>query len=211
MIFAVSWLTRFNTNLRNIHHKIADWIIQYFYSTKEKTLRYENENNELETHYLEVIRKFLYGYLWLTCFNVFFKNIAKWINSFFYFLFGLKNVITQIFVISNDDVTAKFLSRYMARKYQQGFGIMEIVNPLTKELKVVAESFKDTLIINAYNKFKNKNKIFINHYRGLFKNFLMIMSTAFIYEIFKFYKYRYIWLTFEFIILSIVNFNKKDY
>ena len=38
---------------------------------------YENENNELETHYLEVIRKFLYGYLWLTCFNVFFKNIAK--------------------------------------------------------------------------------------------------------------------------------------
>jgi len=80
----------------------------------------------------------------------------------------------------------------MARKYQQGFGIMEIVNPLTKELKTLAESFQFPLILNAYNKFKNKNKIFVNHYRGLFKNFLMIMSTAFIYEIYKFYKYRYI-------------------
>ena len=44
--FAVSWLTRFNTNSENIHHKTADQMIQYFYDTKKKILRYEDENNE---------------------------------------------------------------------------------------------------------------------------------------------------------------------
>jgi hypothetical protein len=32
-------------NLKNIHHKIADQTIQYLYDTKEKTLRYEDEDN----------------------------------------------------------------------------------------------------------------------------------------------------------------------
>ena len=44
--FTVFQLIRFNTNLRNIHHKIADWMIQYLYDTKKKILRYENEDNE---------------------------------------------------------------------------------------------------------------------------------------------------------------------
>ena len=43
--FAVSQLTKFNTNSENIHHKTADQTIQYLYDTKEKTLRYENEDN----------------------------------------------------------------------------------------------------------------------------------------------------------------------
>ena len=44
--FAVSQLIRFNINSENIHYKTADQTIQYLYDTKEKTLRYENENNK---------------------------------------------------------------------------------------------------------------------------------------------------------------------
>ena len=44
--FAASRLARFNTNPSNIHHKTADQTIQYLYSTKEKALRYGDDDNE---------------------------------------------------------------------------------------------------------------------------------------------------------------------
>jgi len=97
-----------------------------------------------------------------------------------------------MYVISNDDVTAKFLSRYMARKYQQGFGVMDMISPITKELKLIAKIIKDTRLVDTFVNYKNKEKELLNYYGGILKNFLMIMISIFIDEIYKFYKNKYI-------------------
>jgi hypothetical protein len=165
---------------------------------------HDDAESFLPHHYLDLIRQFLFGLFWVNCFNIVFKNIAKWLNSFFNYIFGLKHIITKMYIIGNDDVTAKFISRYMARKYQQGYRVMDMVSPLTKELKFVIENLKDTSIMGAFK----DNKSNVNYFRGLFKHFLMLMHSAFVEECYKFYNINYIWITLEFLILEIQNVKK---
>jgi hypothetical protein len=164
------------------------------------------DEDDILDNFSDVIRQFLFGLFWINCFNVVFKNIAKWLSSIFSFIFGLNHIITKIYIISNDDVTAKFISRFMARKYDQGSAVMDMINPLTKELKTVVENLRDYSVKAALK--DSKSGGFLMYYRGIFKNFLMIMYSAFAQEIYKFYKNKYIWLTFEFLILKIQNIKK---
>src|SRR5437773_8852051 len=46
VVFTASQLITFNQNLRKSHHEIADQIIQYFYVTKNRALKYE-KNSEI--------------------------------------------------------------------------------------------------------------------------------------------------------------------
>ena len=45
IVFAVFRLTQFNQNPDKSHHQAADQAIQYLYVTKDKALRYEDDND----------------------------------------------------------------------------------------------------------------------------------------------------------------------
>ena len=48
VVFTASWLTMFNQNFRKSHHEITDQAIQYFYITKNRALKYE-ENFRIQS------------------------------------------------------------------------------------------------------------------------------------------------------------------
>jgi hypothetical protein len=57
-------------------------------------------------------------------------------------------VFVSFFLTNNNCVNAKFLSRYIARKLQQGYPIKVLLNPIRKELAYLLAI--STMTISSY-------------------------------------------------------------
>jgi len=58
---------------------------------------------------------------------IFFLKLMN--NNFFYKI--------EFYLISNNFINAKFLSRFIGRKFQQHYDIYNLINPIKRELKLV--------------------------------------------------------------------------
>lgn len=94
-----------------------------------------------------------------------------------------------MFAISNNCVNARFLSRFIARKFAQDYGFYELINPIRRELRVVCKETKSSYRGVFYGRLKDsidygKAKLYRNN---LFKSFLTYLFLNFNKYSFKFF------------------------
>lgn len=86
---------------------------------------------------------------------------------------NLNGFKVNFFLISNDSVTAKFLSRFIAKKFKQNYGLRQLLNPIKKELCIMSSFSIYSLSEFSRNLFRRKlicwetnflSKILLNKY-----------------------------------------------
>lgn len=85
------------------------------------------------TYKLDFVQRFfflLYTFLSAGSFN-------RLMGTFLEFIFGIltkfNNISVHFFLVSNDSITASFLSRFIAKKLNQNLSLKEVLNPLKRE------------------------------------------------------------------------------
>jgi hypothetical protein len=84
----------------------------------------------------------------------YFYFLSKYLSFISQLLSFFKQVKVNFFVISNDSVTAKFLSRFIAKKLKQNYGLKEVLNPIKKELCIMSKFSKYSLNVFSRQFFK---------------------------------------------------------
>ena len=86
-----------------------------------------------------------------------FEAYNQLLGHFFYKHTGIngENIYMEHFLISNSEVTAKFLSRYLMKKIEQNVRPRYVINPLRREFTGLVSR----TIIKNYKDEKNKNII----------------------------------------------------
>jgi hypothetical protein len=79
-----------------------------------------------------LVTNFLYAFLLKRTLSPLFFAIKNFLILIISSLTFFK-VIPKIFLISNDNVSAKFLARFMAKKLKQQYRVREIANPIKRE------------------------------------------------------------------------------
>jgi hypothetical protein len=69
-------------------------------------------------------------YIYINIFSLILSKICTKLSN-------QKNIIIEFFLINNNCVNAKFLSRYISRKLKQNYSIKELLNPIRKDLLYV--------------------------------------------------------------------------
>ena len=67
--------------------------------------------------------------------NKFFVLLSDYISFMGYMLSRISNLQVEFYLISNEHVTAAFLSRFIAKKLSQNLSGKKVLNPLKGELK----------------------------------------------------------------------------
>lgn len=94
-------------------------------------------------------------------------------------------IIINLYLIANENVTAKFLSRYIARKLQRTYTIKKLLKPLLKELRWVAKSYRmpksaqHKLINNISTTFEHS----LQYKRTIFQKIIKNIQKFFIHRI----------------------------
>lgn len=81
-------------------------------------------------------RLFFLGYS-LVISNSFFELLSLYINSIIFLYWDQLDTKIDFFVITNNQVTANFLAKYIAGRIGQGYNIKSLINPLRRELQIV--------------------------------------------------------------------------
>ncbi len=136
----------------------------------------------------------------------FFFAIAAydWMFMFFFYVsevLGLiMNILTSYFkikinfyAISNNYINARFLSRFIARKFAQNYGFYELINPIKRELTIVSKHTRGSYRGFFYGKIRNKLDYAksIIYRKGVFKSFLTFLFIIYNKYSFKFFNKYY--------------------
>lgn len=98
-------------------------------------------------------------------------------------------LVAFFYAISNNCINAKFLSRFIARKFAQNYRFYELINPIRRELRIVCKETKGSFSGYFFGKLRDnidvgKIKIYRN---SLFKSFLTYLFINFNKYSFKFF------------------------
>jgi hypothetical protein len=115
-----------------------------------------------------------------------FKFIKLFIDNLFNYIFNANNINCIIFSVSNENLNAKFLARFIARRLQQGFSIRQVIRPIIKDL-LRTNKFSTAGDLEQ-KRYLNKNKYLFKHllnkYLFLFK-YLLKTNTLITIEFFN--------------------------
>ena len=135
-----------------------------------------------------ILKKFFFKLLsldWMYPFFVYVEEVLIWIFTIMnpYFKYNI-----SFFAITNNFINATFLSRFIARKFEQNYRFYELINPIRRELCVVCRETKGSYSGYWIKRLKNRiNLGLIKTYRkSIYKSFL---STLFLY--YQKYSLRY--------------------
>jgi len=173
---------------------------------------------------------FISNTLLLSLFSLFYcRFYFAFFGTFLNYIIGILApqffIKSEVFLLDNDSITAQFLSMFFVKKFIQGYGLRELLNPISKELRVVAyitrgvtnAFFKKAMIASAEYVYKASlirsfiAKFFLI-YKRFFIKFFFSYSTWFNcyllwFFIWFFKKFNY--FSYAFIGLSKNFFNKK--
>ena len=196
--FYIKWsvIIKLLSYYKNIYYKNKENNYNYFYlliligaymsrKLKEKNIKFYT-------------RDFLYNfiYIWLgkRYFFPYFKSLSYYWKILFYYINKLKNININYHILSNFDITASFLTKYIGLKLQKGHNLFRILNPLKRELyklyKYSKEKKKDYKI---YFKYK------IYNYKLVFIKILNLINIILYLWNFNFYKKNKTFLSFDII------------
>lgn len=68
------------------------------------------------------------------------KILVYFLKMIMFKFVNMWDLVINVYLLANENVTAKFLSRYIARKLQQNFPLKRLLKPIIKELRLVAKS-----------------------------------------------------------------------
>jgi hypothetical protein len=120
----------------------------------------------------------------------------------------LDNIKIKWFIISNVNINAKFLAKYMARKLKRHFTVFQVVNPLKKELIKLFVKRRSTSILNLF-KFNLRRNNLKTFYKGLFKRLFFILKAISNKENFKFFNFNKTFYSFQYLFITF-NLNIKN-
>lgn len=136
-----------------------------------------------------ILKRFFFllaGFDWMYTFFIYVNEVLIYILSILGPTFKLSS---HFYALSNNCINAKFLSRFIARKFAQNYGFYELINPIRRELRVVCRETKGTYSGVFYNQLKdNIDSGKIKYHRNsLFKSFLTYLFINFNKYSFKFF------------------------
>jgi hypothetical protein len=115
------------------------FLIFYFIILKlrKSVLFLSTEYNKINYHSL---KRFLFFYIYYFFLKEDFLILKNHLSLSIKAIFNVKNIICNFLVISNYNVNADFLSRYIACKLRLKYTVKEVMNPLLRELKRIEGS-----------------------------------------------------------------------
>jgi hypothetical protein len=183
-------------NFRLLKQKINYNFLSFFLTVLLKsvlsyTLKKKNYNKiRAKVYFL------LYSHLGYKFFFKEIKAVTPFLSHIFFIINKARNVSYKIFFLSNKNITARWLCRYIGIKLRNNYSFYSVINPIKKELYKLCR----------LNKKKNRSKmyflnIFINRknfkYKLRFKNFMKNFFFAGLRENFLYYinnsNYIYDW------------------
>jgi hypothetical protein len=147
-------------------------------------------------HYFN-FRKHIFRCIHVGIYSTFFKKGFFWMTYFlkiFVFIINNDNNLNSLFnmtftysFISNNNVTAPFLARYIVLKVKRGFTIVKTLNPLRRELsRVAALSRRNQKPYSIRTLYKSQIKT-IKLYKSLYRHYLYSCTTYFYILLHKYY------------------------
>ena len=146
----------------------------------------------------------------------FFNGFNTMLMSVFSFFVKFSyNFVIQHLLITNDEINAKFLSRYLSKKLEQHVAPRRILNPLKREFRMLLKSsslsvYYDTLFGDSFRYSNMKYSI-----RSVWRNILFWLFNSFFYYNIKYYNFYNLWFSLDTLAVYIwfnKNFNSfKDY
>jgi hypothetical protein len=115
------------------------FLIFYFIILKlrKSVLFLSTEYNKINYHSL---KRFLFFYIYYFFLKEDFLALKNYLSLSIKTIFNVKNIVCNFLVISNYNVNADFLSRYIACKLRLKYTVKEVMNPLLRELKRIEGS-----------------------------------------------------------------------
>ena len=143
-------------------------------------------------------RDFLYNlvYVWLgkKYFFIYFKWLSNYLKILFYLINKMKYININYFILSNLDVNADFLTKYIGLKLQKGHNLFRILNPLKRELYKLYKYYKTK---KKDYKIYLKNKMY--NYKLIFIKKLNMMNIILYLWYLNFYKKNKTFISFDII------------
>lgn len=143
-------------------------------------------------------KRFLYLFIWKQYIGPFLNSIGNILCSIFKYIFKLDYLYMNIYSINNLHVTAKFLSRYMARKMSLGFSIKQLAYPIANELIRVGKCLSNIKIRLKKFPFRkySKHRVIFNHV--ILKKIVYIINNLFRRAYGNLYLKSFTWLGLDF-------------
>jgi hypothetical protein len=128
----------------------------------------------------------IYNHLGFKFFFKEFKVVIPFLNNIFLILNNIKNISYKFFFLSNKNITARWLCRYIGIKLKNNYSFHSVINPVKRELYKLCKLNKK----KNYNRSYNLNKLLSNNnlkYKLKFKNFIKSIYLIFLKENFLYY------------------------
>jgi hypothetical protein len=129
----------------------------------------------------------LYNYLGYKYFFKGLKIVLSFLNNIFFIVNKIRNVSYKIFFLSNKNITARWLCRYIGLKLRNNFSFFSVINPIKRELYKLCRLSKKINYnrLHKFNAFIKRNNIkYKLKFKKLIKSFFLLNITEnFIYYI----------------------------
>ena len=143
--------------------------------------------------YMEnVLKRFFFAIAAYDWMYMFFIYVSEVLGIIFKILNNYFKIHLNFYAISNNCINARFLSRFIARKFAQNYGFYELINPIKRELTIVCRHTRGSYRGFFYGKIRNQldySKSII-YRKSIFKSFLSYLFIIYNKYSFKFF-YKY--------------------
>lgn len=107
-----------------------------------------------------------------------------------------------MYAISNNCVNAKFLSRFIARKFAQLYGFYELINPIRRELRLVCKETKSSYKGVFFGKIRHK----INSQKAkIYRNYIYKSYITYLFINYNKYSYKFFFKNLTFFSLNMLS------
>lgn len=119
-----------------------------------------------------VLTQFVYSIVASCWNNKLFQSIRDYLLFIFEILVKGQTFRLSFFLIDSQSVSAKFLSRFIARRLKQNYTVNELIHPIKNELRIV--DFMSTTSLTGYMSIMNKTGHKYTKARKLWRGYLGI-------------------------------------
>ena len=120
----------------------------------------------------------LYNYLGYKFFFKELQIVIFFFNNIFFLLNKIKNITYKFFFLSNRNITARWLCRYIGLKLRNNYSFFSVVNPVKRELyklcKLKKNRNKNKKLYNFSKVIKNSNLKYKLNFKNWIRNFFFI-------------------------------------
>jgi hypothetical protein len=168
-----------------------NYFFLYLYSIYETSKQVKMSDEPF--HMRNLVYTYIYILLGKKYFFVYFSYISEYWAILFKFISNINNIKFYYFFVSNKDITANFIARYIGFKLRQNYYLFPILNPIKKDLWRI--NLRNRQVKFNYRTNWN-NKLYNFKYK--FQQLLGSIITKFNVKILNFFKYYYSFIIYNF-------------